>query len=219
MITIAPSILSADFARLGDEVRAVEAAGAEWLHLDVMDGHFVPNLTIGPAVVRALRKITHLTLDAHLMIEEPQQFIPAFADAGADYISVHQEITDDLPALIRQIREHGCHPAVAINPDTALDTVRDVLPSIDMLLVMSVHPGFAAQAFIESVLEKVVEAARIKRERHLSFLIEIDGGVKVGNTARVAHAGAEVLVSGSGIFGTPDYQETIASMRRAADHP
>ena len=216
MVVIAPSILSADFGRLAEEVHAVEAAGADWLHLDVMDGHFVPNLTIGPGIVHAVRKVTRLTLDVHLMIEEPQRFIPAFAKAGANFISVHQEVAAKLPDLIRQIREHGVHPAVVINPETPVGTVIDILPSIDLLLIMSVHPGFAEQEFIESVVEKIDEAARLKRERGLSYLIEVDGGIKVSNTGRVAAAGAEVLVSGSGIFETPNYHETIAAMRRAA---
>jgi len=216
MITIAPSILSADFSRLGEEVQAVEAAGADWLHLDVMDGHFVPNLTIGPAVVRALRKRTGLTLDTHLMIEEPERFIPAFAEAGSDFISVHEEVASDLGSLIEQIRAHHARPAVAINPDTPLETVADILPSIDMLLVMSVNPGFGGQGFIESALAKVELAARWKRERGLSYLIEVDGGIKVDNAGRVATAGANVLVSGSGIFGTRSYRETIAAMRQSA---
>lgn len=212
---IAPSILSADFGRLADEVRAVEQAGADWVHLDVMDGHFVPNLTIGPEIVAAVRRATSLPLDTHLMVTDPEPFVAPFAQAGADWLSFHIEIAAEPEGVIEAIRRHGCRPAIVINPDTPLAAVEEVLPDVDMLLVMSVYPGFGGQGFIASSLEKLAAARRFREERGLGFLIEIDGGIKSDNVAEVVAAGADVVVSGSGIFKTPDYAATMAAMRAA----
>lgn len=213
---IAPSILSADFGHLADEVRAVERAGADWVHLDVMDGHFVPNLTIGPEIVAAVRRATSLPLDTHLMVTDPEPFVAPFAQAGADWLSFHIEVATEPTRVIDAIRRCGSRPAIVINPDTPLTAVEDVLPDVDMLLVMSVHPGFGGQGFITSSLEKLAAARRLREDRGLDFLIEIDGGIKADNVAEAVAAGADVIVSGSGIFKTPDYAATMAAMRAAA---
>jgi len=211
---IAASILSADFGRLAEEVRAVQRAGADWIHIDVMDGHFVPNITIGPMVVRAVRAATTLPLDVHLMIEEPERYVEEFAQAGAQYISVHQEACPHLHAVLQRIDRAGAVPAVAINPGTPLAAIEPVLGDVGLLLVMSVNPGFGGQGFIDGAREKLSRARELRAQRGWSFLIEVDGGVKVENTRAVAAAGAEVLVSGTGIFGTPDYAATLSAMRR-----
>jgi ribulose-phosphate 3-epimerase len=214
---IAPSILSADFGRLADEVKAITAAGADYIHVDVMDGHFVPNLTIGPMIVKAVRQATELPLDVHLMIEEPGRWVEEYAKAGADLICVHAEAAPHLHRVVQQIRALGKKPAVALNPHSPLEHVRSLLPDLQMVLLMSVNPGFGGQAFIPSVLEKIAALRDEANRRSLPLDIEVDGGIKVDNVDAVARAGANVIVSGSGIFGTPNYKETIANMRHRAD--
>ena len=215
-ILIAPSILSADFGRLADEVRAVSDAGADYIHIDVMDGHFVPNLTIGPAVIQAVRKATRIPLDVHLMIENADRYLEDFARAGADVICVHAEACPHLHRTIQAIRALGKKAAVALNPATSLASLDYVLGDLAMVLVMSVNPGFGGQAFIPEVLPKIRALREAADRRGLALDIEVDGGIKVENVDVVARAGANVIVSGSGIFGDKDYAATIARMRERA---
>jgi len=211
---IAPSLLSADFARLGEEVRAATAAGADWLHLDVMDGHFVPNITIGPGIVEAIRAHTALPLDVHLMITDPGRYVPQFVEAGADWVSVHQETCPALREVVAEIHALGARAAVAINPGTPIAAVADALPEIDMLVIMSVHPGFGGQSFIRASLAKLREAVRLRQRLGASYLIEIDGGIRIDNVGEAAAAGADVIVAGTAVFRAPDYGQAIAALQR-----
>jgi ribulose-phosphate 3-epimerase len=213
---IAPSILSADFARLGEEIHRVEAAGADLIHFDVMDGHFVPNLSIGIPVLKSVRAITRLPLDAHLMIDDPERYLDAFVKAGADSLSVHAEVCADIPAIAQRMHALGIRAAVAINPETDPARVLAAAAHLDMILVMSVHPGFGGQGFIPASLDKLRAVRRELDRLQLAVDLQVDGGIKVDNIAAVAEAGANVFVSGSGIFGQQDYAATIARMRRAA---
>jgi ribulose-phosphate 3-epimerase len=216
MIRIAPSILSADFGRLADEVRNITDAGADYVHVDVMDGHFVPNLTIGPPVIKAIRRATGLPLDVHLMIEKPERWIGEYAEAGADIICVHVEACTHLHRTLQMIRAAGKKVAVSLNPSTPLDPLEYVLDLIDMVLCMTVNPGFGGQSFIPQVLPKIRALRDKADQRGLALDIEVDGGIKVDNVDVAARAGANVFVSGSGIFGVGSYAETIAEMRRRA---
>jgi len=215
-VIIAPSILSADFSRLGEEVRAVEAAGADWMHLDVMDGHFVPNLTIGPGIVKAVDRVTKLPLDVHLMIDNPADFIEEFAKAGADYLVVHQEGQPHLHRLVGRIRELGVKAGVALNPSTPLNTLADIIPDIDLLLIMSVNPGFGGQSFIPGALAKLRAAREMIDRINPAVLLEIDGGIKADNAAAVRETGVDAIVSGSGIYGHKDYRAMIAGLKGEA---
>ncbi|MDH4229399.1 MAG: ribulose-phosphate 3-epimerase [Nitrospirota bacterium] len=218
---IAPSILSADFARLAEEVAAVEAAGADVIHVDVMDGHFVPNLTIGPVVVEWLRKVTRLPLDCHLMITDPDRYIGEFVAAGADCITVHQEACPHLHRTVQLIREEGAKAGrkvmtgVSINPATPVETLSEILPDCDLVLIMSVNPGFGGQKFIPGALDKVRRLRRMVDERRLSTYIEIDGGIKADNIAQVAKAGVDVFVAGSAVFNADDYGASIGALKAA----
>lgn len=213
-IKVAPSILSADFSRLGEEIRAVEEAGADLIHVDVMDGHFVPNITIGPAVVEACRKATKLPLDVHLMIENPERYVADFASAGADYLTVHVETGYHLHRLVQSIKDLGkVRAGVVLNPATPLSFVDYVLADVDIVLVMSVNPGFGGQAFIPSALDKVRRLREMISVLNLKTEIEIDGGVKPENAAEIAAAGADILVAGSAVFGAKDYGAAIKGIR------
>jgi ribulose-phosphate 3-epimerase len=215
-IRIAPSILSADFGRLAEEVKAAEAAGADLVHVDVMDGRFVPNITVGPLVVEAVRKVTRLPIDAHLMIVEPERYVEAFAKAGASIVSVHAEVSPHLHRTLQAIRDAGARPAVALNPSTPPSAVEWVLGDCEMVLVMSVNPGFAGQRFIASCTEKVRRLREMAEARRLSLDIEVDGGIKPDTVGAVAAAGANVLVAGTAVFGAGDYAEAIRSIRKNA---
>ncbi len=219
MKKIAPSILSADFCRLADEVRAVEAAGADYIHIDVMDGHFVPNITIGPLVVEAVRKVTELPLDVHLMIEQPERYVEDFARAGADIIVVHAEATCHLNRLVQQIKALGKKVGVSLNPATPLNLLDYILDELDLVLLMTVNPGFGGQSFIESCIPKIQRLRGMLDRLGSEAELEIDGGVKPSNIGRIAHAGADVLVAGSAVFGADDYSAVIKEMKQLIQEP
>jgi len=217
MSLVAPSILAADLGRIADEVKAVEAAGADWIHVDVMDGHFVPNLTMGPDIVRSVRKATSLPIDVHLMVTDPLAYAGPFAKEGATHISFHQEVVDDIDGACAKIEALGCKAGIVINPPTPADTVLRFVGRAAYILVMSVHPGFAGQAFIPDALPKLRALAEAKRRAGSECLLQIDGGIKASNAAEARAAGADVLVAGSGIFGQADYRAAILGIRGPTD--
>ncbi len=213
---IAPSILSADFSRLGKEIEAIEKGGADWVHIDVMDGHFVPNITIGPQIVKAIRNITELTFDVHLMIANPDQYIEQFAEAGADVLTVHVEASKHLHRTVQLIKAQGCKAGASLNPATPLSALDHILSDLDMVLLMTVNPGFGGQKFIDSVLSKIKQLRNALIERRLDIGIEVDGGVNGDTISKVARAGANIFVAGSAVFGMDDYGKAISELRQRA---
>lgn len=214
MVKIAPSILSADFSRLGQEIKKAEEGGADLIHLDVMDGRFVPNITIGPPVIKYLRKVTKLPFDVHLMIEEPERYIKEFVDAGADIITVHQEATVHLHRTIQQIKNYGIKAGVALNPSTPLSSIEYIIEDIDMILIMTVNPGFGGQKFINNMETKIRKLRDLINEKNLNVDIEVDGGIKLENADRAVKSGANILVAGSAVFKSDDIVETIRKFKQ-----
>ena len=214
MVLVAPSILSADFSKLGKEIKAIEHAGADWIHIDVMDGHFVPNITIGPVVISKIRKISDIFFDVHLMIENPGKYVEQFAKAGADLITIHAEACDDILSTINKVKDLGCKVGVSINPETSLDVIKEIIQNVDLVLIMSVHPGFGGQSFIEDVLPKIKKTrdiiSKIDKEIHL----EVDGGINDKTAKTAIEYGADVLVAGNFIFTSASYRDAIKSLKQ-----
>lgn len=216
MIKLAPSILSADFARLLEDVKKVEKAGCEYLHIDVMDGHFVPNITLGPAIVKSLRKDVNMVFDTHLMIENPDDYIKDFVDAGSDLIVVHAEACRHLHRTIQNIKSYNVKAGVALNPATSIESIKHIIEDVDMVLIMTVNPGFGGQSFIESMLEKIKELKQLIDDKNLNVDIQVDGGIKPDNIHKVVEAGANIIVAGSAIFNSENIEETVSLMRKNA---
>jgi len=214
MVLVAPSILSADFSKLGEEIKAVEHAGADWIHIDVMDGNFVPNITIGPVVVAKIRKISNIFFDAHLMIEHPQKYVEQFVKAGANLITFHAEACDDMSSIINKIKELGCKVGVSINPETSLDAIKEIIQNVDLVLIMSVHPGFSGQSFIKTVLPKIEKTRDLINKIDKEIYLEVDGGINDKTAKTAIESGADVLVAGNFVFTSAKYKYAIQSLKQ-----